>query len=455
MNVAFNKIDNVTAKITLSIEEADYLDGYKKNLKEAGKKYQVPGFRPGHVPAGMLKKMFGTQAKANAIDEIIQEELFKAIQEQKLNILGQPLSANEEKIDLNDANLTFTFEVGFVNDINIEINKDITIPYYTIDVNDEMIDKQSDALRKRFSTQVAAEEADATAFVKMNVAELDENGAVKADGITSEGTSILLSHINDEETKNLFIGKKVGDKVVFNAEKASNNNAVELASLLSIEKEEAANVKSNFEATIESIKVAKDAEIGNELFEMAFGKECTTEEQYRANIKDMITKQLVGDSNYRFTVDTELVLEQKIGEIELPNEFLKRWLLTQDSKKYNAENIDAEYEKMVPGLKWQLIKETIVNKLGIKVEQEDVLVTAKILAAQQFAQYGMANVPEDVIERYAQQMLEDKQYGGNIRNQAVEDKMYGAIREQVTIEDKTVSVDEFNALFAPAEKEAE
>lgn len=448
MNVTFEKTGNVSAIITIDIALADYQDDYKKGLNKAGRDYKIPGFRPGHVPASLLQKYFGKNVKADVIDKLVGNALYDKITEEKLSVLGQPMSANDEAIDLDKDDVTFKFEVGFAPEINATVDNETVIPYYNITVADEMVEKQLGMLQDQFGSQVDGDTTNAEAFVKGTATELNEDGSVKEGGIVAEGTSILISYVKDEEQKNLFLDKHVGDKVVFNPAKAYNDSAMELASLLSIEKGEAETVKSNFEFAIAEIKVKKQAELNQEFFDMAFGKDKVTDvEQAKAEVKSFIEANLKRDSNFRFTIDAEKVLEEKAGDIELPTEFLKKWLLKQDEKKYNAENIDAEYDKMVPGLKWQLIKESIVKAADVKIEDEDVTNAAKAVAAGQFAQYGMGNVPDDVLDRYAKQILENKDYRNNIVNQAVEEKMYAYIREKASVEEKSVSVDEFNALF--------
>ncbi len=452
MNVTFEKTGNVSAIITIDIALDDYQNDYKKGLNKAGRDYKIPGFRPGHVPASLLQKYFGKNVKADVIDKLVGNALYDKITEEKLSVLGQPISANDEAIDLDKDDVTFKFEVGFAPEINANINNETVIPYYNIAVADEMVEKQLGMLQDQFGSQVDGDTTDAESFIKGTATELNEDGTAKEGGIVAEGTSILISYVKDEEQKNLFLDKHIGDKVVFNPAKAYNDSAMELASLLSIEKDEAENVKSNFEFAIAEIKLKKPAELNQEFFDMAFGKDKVTDvEQAKAEVKSFIEANLKRDSNFRFTIDAENVLEKNAGDIELPSEFLKKWLLKQDAKKYNAENIDAEYDKMVPGLKWQLIKEAVVKEADIKIEDEDVTNAAKAVAASQFAQYGMGNVPDDVLARYAKQLLENKDYRNNIVNQAVEEKMYAYIREKVSVEEKTVSVDEFNALFEAKE----
>lgn len=441
------KIDNVTGNITVSIEEKDYQDKVAKDLKEIGLKHKIDGFRPGKVPAGILKKMFGKQVLLDVVNRETYDALIKYIEDNKLNILGEPIIDAVKEIDFeNDKDFTFNFEVGFAPQVEVKLDKKIKVPYYTIDVDQEMIDRQDEMFRQRFGAQVPGEEVDKKALVKGAMFELNEDGTVKEGGIAVASGIVSPEYFKSEDERAKFIGKKVNDKVVFNPWNTCEGNIAEMASMLNVDKANA-DVKSNFEITISEIIVLKPAELNEEFFNNVFGKDTVkTEEEYFAKVKEMIANQLKNDSNYRFTVDAEEVIKKHVGNMELPSAFLKKWLLKQD-EKHNPETIDEEFAKMVPSLEWQLIKEALMKELGVKVEESDLLAVAKFAAAQQFAQYGMTNMPDDVVEKYAQDILANKEYRKNIVDRAVEDKLFAAVKEAVSLTDKTVTVKEFNALF--------
>lgn len=449
------KVGNVDGLITVSLEANDYQDKVKKELKEFSRRRPEKGFRPGFVPMGLLQKKYGKEALVEVINRESYEALVGYIRDNKLNILGDPMLSNAEELKFEDGNdFVLKFEVGIAPEINYVLDQNTEIPYYNIEVDQEMIDRNDKALLKRYGKQVAGEEVDETALVKGAMVELNEDGSAKDGGITVENTIVSPQHFSDEEQKGLFAGKKVGEEVVFNPWKTCNGNAAELASMLNKEKEEVAEMKSDFKMTIKEILVVKDAEHNQEFYDEAFGKDnVKTEEEYFAKLKENLTNQLKGDSNYRFTIDAEKAIKEKVGSLELPAAFLKKWLLKQDSKR-DASKIDEDFEKMVPGLEWQLIKEKLVKDLAIKIEDADMLNIAKLIAFQQFAQYGMNNVPDDVVERYAKEILDNKEYRQRIAERAVEDKMYAGIKEAVNIEEKTVSVDDFNALFKAEEDTA-
>lgn len=448
MNVTLDRIDNVNGVITLSIEEKDYQDKVKKELKQIGIKHPLPGFRPGHVPAGLLQKKYGKEVLVEVVNREIYDNLVNYIQENKLNILGEPIIANADEVNFDTMkDFSFKFEVGFAPEVSLTLDKSVSIPYYNIEVDQKMIDQQNEMFCKRFGKQVKGEQVDATALVKGSMVELDENGAVKDGGINVESTIVAPQYFKSEDEKAKFTDKKVGEEVVFNPWNTCNGNQAEMTSMLNIDKEQA-DVKSDFKLTITEILVNQAAELNQELFDGVFGKDnVKTEEEYFAKLKEMIAAQLVNDSNFRFTMDAEKVLREQVGTLVLPTEFLKKWLVRQDNK-YTAENIDEEFTKMVPQLEWQLIKEQAAKQLEVKVNDDDLLADAKRIAYQQFAQYGMANVPEDMLEKYAKDILENKEYRQQIVQQSVDNKLYSAIKDAVTLEEKTVNVEAFNALFA-------
>ena len=447
MNVTLDRIDSVNGVITLSIEEKDYQEKVKKELKQIGIKHPLPGFRPGHVPAGLLQKKYGKEVLVEVVNREIYDNLVNYIQESNLNLLGEPIISNGDEVDFDTMkDFTFKFEVGFAPAVNLTLDNTVTVPYYNIDVDQKMVDQQNEMLCKRFGKQVKGEQVDATALVKGSMVELDENGAVKEDGLNVEATIVAPQYFKNEDEKAKFADKKVGEEVVFNPWATCEGNLSELSSMMNVDREQA-DIKSDFKLTISEILVNKPAELDQELFDAVFGKDtCKSEEEYTAKLKEMIAAQLVNDSNYRFTIDAENVLRAQVGALELPTEFLKKWLVRQDNK-FTAENIDEEFTKMVPQLEWQLIKEEAAKKLEVKVAEEDLLANAKNIAYQQFAQYGMANVPADMIEKYAKEMLENKDYRSQIVQQAVDNKLYAEIKSAVNIEEKTVSAEEFNALF--------
>ena len=451
MNITLNKIDNVNAKITVQLDEKDYQDKVKKTLKQINMSRPEAGFRPGKVPAALIEKKYGKAVKFDVINKEVGDALYNYIKENGLQVLGNPLPEHGEDYDLDKTEFTFNFNVGLAPEINTHVNKDMTIPYYTIEVSEEMVSRQDEMFRKRYGAQVPGEAVEPNALVKGVIRELNEDGSVKEDGVVVENGIVSPQYFKNEEQRNLFMDKKLGDVVVFNPAATCDSNVTELSSMLNISKEDAAEKKGDFNMEIKEIIVMRPAELNEEFFTNVFGQDKVhNEEEYKEELKKMIAQQLTADSNYRFTIDSKEVIMNAVGALELPDAVLKDYLKTQNDK-LTDENIDEEYSRMRPDLEWQLVREAIAKQLNLKVEEEDILNVAKMIAQNQFAQYGMTNLPDDVLEKYGRDMMKDERSREHIVNQAVDMRLYAGIKETVNIEAKTVNVEQFNELFKPAE----
>ena len=306
-----------------------------------------------------------------------------------------------------------------------------------------MINKQAEAYKNRFGKQEEGEVIAENDIAKGKMVELNEDGTVKEGGIVVESGMISPRYTKNEGERAKFIGVKKGEKVVFNPSVASEGNDTEVASMLHIKKEEAAEVKSNFEMEITSILAFKPAEMGQELFDAAFGKDNVKDEaDFRAKIAEMLKEQIAPEADYKFAMDARTYIESKVGELEFADAMLKRWLKFSD-KENKIENVDEEYAKMLPDLKWQLIKEQIVKDAEIKVEKADIEEMAKKATKMQFAQYGMANVPEDLLQKYAEDMMKDKNIVNNMLDRVMEEKIVEVIKSKVTLENKQVTLEDF------------
>ena len=453
MNVSHQNTDNLNAVISIEISKADYQDKVDKSLRAYGQKANIPGFRKGKVPFSILTKMFGKSVRVEEINRLVSEALYNYIRDNKLNILGEPMTAEDMTVDLDaQDDFTFRFDVALAPELNVKVDKSIKVPYYTITVDDDMVKRQDESFRARFGKQVSVDEStDEKDLIKGSMVELSSDGTPLEGGITVESTIVSPNYFKSDDEKAKFAGVKKGDKVVFNPSKSCNASVAELASMLNIDKEKAANVTSDFEMTVTDITHLQPAELDQEFFDSVFGKDTVkTEEEYLAKIHEMIAHQLVPESDYRFSLDSRAAIEKAAGDFELPDAFLKRWLLATD-KERKAETIDDDYSRMVPDLKWQLIKEQIVKQFDIHVDDNDLKAMAKRVAASQFAQYGMTGVPDDVLERYGNEMLSNKDTRSRLINQATEMKIQTAIKESVTLNHKEVSMEKFQKLFEAAE----
>lgn len=448
MNVRLDKNGNVSGVLTISLVEEDYQDEVKKQLSLLGRRRPIKGFRPGHVPASLLKKHYGGQVTAEVVDEIVSRELTNYIRENNIDLLGEPMLSKDTKVDLvNEKNFEFKFDLGFAPEFELKLDKRVKVPYYNIEVSQAMVDDQSNAYKKRFGTQVPGDVSTEDALLRGSMEELDKDGNVMDGGIKVERTIVSPKYLKDEVEKAKFVGLKVNDTITFNPRVSSGSNVTEMAAMLAIDKDQAENVESDFTFKVEEILVNKDAELGQELYDMVFGKDVVkTEEDYYAKIKEMLAGQLKSDSNYRFTIDAEKVLVKKVGELELPDEFLKRYLMSIN-KDTEPSKIEEEYPRTRGEIVWQLIKEKVAKQYDVKIEKEDQMRLARIYAAQQFAQYGIGNVPDETLDRYAGELMENKDYAKEINRRAFEDKVFATIRDNVSLTEKDVTAEEFNKLF--------
>lgn len=446
MNITLNNIDKVNAEITAVIEPADYTEKYNKALKDAKKKINMPGFRPGMVPVGLIKKQFGVSILAEEVNKILQDGLFGYIRDNKVNMLGEPLPTEENnKVELVEGGtFTFKFEIAIAPEFKAELVKDDKIAYYNVEVSDDMVESQINAYRQQGGSyqQLGADETyQDNDMIKGIISEVGVENPV-----TAEDVVLLPKYFKNDEQKALFEGVKPNTVITFNPSVAYDNNEAELTSLLKVAKEDALNHKGDFTLQITEITRFALGPIDQELFDRVFpGGEVTTEEDFRARIKAVIASQFAKDSDYRFLIDVRKYLTDKIGKLEFPDEKLKKIMLSNVNG--DQEKVDQNYEKSIEELTWHLIKEQLVAENEIKVDDKDVREMAKEVTKMQFAQYGMINIPDEYIEGSVKEMLKKRETVDNLIDRCIEVKLGAAIKEKVTLSEKTVTAEEFNKLF--------
>ncbi len=451
MNVSFEKVDKVNALLTIQIEKADYEKKVATALKDFRKKASLPGFRPGMVPVALLKKRFGIEILTEQVNKILGEEVNKYIHEQKINILGEPLP-NEEKQEPIDfetqENFTFIYDLALTPEFDATLSEKDTLDYYQIEVTDEMVNRQVENYAQRGGQYNKVDEYKDGDMVKGILAQLDAEGNVLEGGIQVEGAVMLPNYMKNDDEKAKFNGSKVNDVLVFNPAKAYENSNVEISSLLKISKEEAAEMKADFSYQITEMTRHEASAINQELFDKILGEGVvSSEEEFRAYIKKQMEDQFVIDSEYKLVLDLRTYLTERVGKLEFPEATLKRYMTLANQDK-DAEFIEKTFAPSLEDLKWHLIKGQLSEQFDIDVNQEDVLKTAKIATRIQFAQYGMMNIPEEVLMNYAQEMLKNKQQVDTMVARTIENKIAEKAMEVVTLNRKTISLDEFNNMFA-------
>ena len=450
MNISLQNVDSVSALLTVNIEKADYQERVEKVLKNYRKQAAIPGFRKGMVPMSLIKKQFGKAVLAEEVDKLMQEKVNAYIQENKVNMLGMPLP-NEEKMQPIDFDsqetFEFVFDIALAPEFKAEISEQDTLDYYTIEVANELIDQQVTMYTQRAAKYDKVEQYEDKDMLKGLLAELDENGSTKEGGIQVEGAVMMPSYMKNDDQKNIFNGAKVNDVLVFNPFTAFDGNEAELASLLKIQKEEVAEKKGNFSFQVEEITRMVPAAVDQALFDQVFGEGAVhSEEEFRNKIREGVATQFEADSNYKFLIDVRNYLTNKIGKLEFPDALLKKIMFLNNQEKgeaFVAEN----YDKSIEELTWHLIKEQLIEANEIKVEQADLLEIAKENTRIQFAQYGMLNIPEEMLENYAKEMMKKKESVEALFNRAIESKLAAALKNKVTLNHKNVTMEEFNGMI--------
>ena len=454
MKITFEKIDDCNGKLIVNVEEADYAAKVNEELKKIGKTHNIPGFRKGHISVAQLRSRFGKQVKSDVLNHEVYEAAVKYIVDNKINILGQPIPEDVKEINLDDKDYTFVYDLGFAPDFTVELDKNVTLPYYQIEVTDKMMEEQDKSLRERFGAQVPGEEIDEKAVVKGTIMELNPDGTVKEteDAVQVINGIVAPFYFKSKDEEQKFIGKKINDKVVFNPYASCEGNAAELASMLNIDKEKAEDYKGDFEMAISEIIVVKLAEHNQEFFDSVFGRDKVhNEEEYNDALKAMIAGSFRSNTDYFFNVEArKYFLDKYADQIKLPAEFLKRWLKMNNPEAAADTDWDKEFEQMIPQIKWQLISDRIAEQLGVKVEEEDLLARARFIAQQQFAQYGIYNMDEETLNDTAKRILSDKNYRRRIAEEVGELKLFAFIREAVNIDNKNVSMEEFVKMVNPS-----
>lgn len=449
MNVTKQVVNDTQIVLSLDIEKADYAEAVEKALKDVRKKVNMPGFRKGMVPAGLVKKMYGTEVTVDEVNKLINSTMYNYISENKLNVLGEPMvNGEQEPVDFATAEqFTVKFDVALAPEFELKLNKTVKVPYYTIAVDEKMMNDQVAALRNQFGETIQTEEVADNDVIKGDIAELDLNGNIVEGGIIAEGTTIYPRYMTSDDEKKKFNGAKKLTSVDFNPAAAYNNNKNEIASLLQKKADEVEGLTANFRFTITEINHRKEAEMIEEFFKQVFGAECTTEEAFLAKVKEGIASQLVVNSEYKFSVDAQAVLKNKVGKLAFPEEFLKKWLLQKDENR-DAAKLEEQFPQMMEDLTWQLIEEKIVAANEVKLTDDDIKAEALNSVRAQMAQYGMNNIPEEYVIQYAESLMKEEKQRGQYRDQAMTRKIMAIIKESVKLDEKEVSVDEFQKLFA-------
>ena len=451
MKITFECADKLNGLLTMTVEAADYQEAVEKTLKNYRKKAQVPGFRPGMVPMGMIKKQYGTAVKVEEVNKLLSQKLYEYIQENNIKMLGEPLPNEEKQIPQDfekDADLTFVFDIAVAPEFKAELTDKDKIDYYTITINDKMIDDQVQMYASQGGEFVKADVFSGNDTITGDLREVDAEGNTKEGGVVTEGAMVMPAYIKVDDQKKLFDGAKPGDIITFNPKKAYPDNDAEVAALLKTEKDNVKDLNSDFSYQITEIRHFQPAEVDQKLFDRVFGEGTVKDEkEFREKIKENITPQLQQNSDWKFLQDVRQYMENKVGKLEFPEALLKR-VMIQNNKDKGADYVEKNFEGSIKELGWHMIKEQLVAANNIKVEDADLKAVAKEAIRAQFAQYGMSNIPDDVLENYAAEQLKKRENIDNFVDRAVDLKLTETLKKVVKLNEKSVTFEEFSKLMS-------
>lgn len=443
MNITLEKIDAVNAVVTAEITPEDYQEKVKKAIKDFRKNANMPGFRKGMVPEGLIKKQYGLSILAEEVNKTLQESLYNYIRDNKVNMLGEPLSSEENNnIELVDGGtFTFKFDIALAPEMNVELTKKDKVEYYNVEVTDQMLDQQVDMYRQRGGSYKPVDDYQDNDMLKGVMTELDVETPV-----TAEGVVMLPKYMKNDDQKKLFEGAKVNDVIRFNPTTAYEGNETELSSLMKVDKEKVAEHKGDFNFQITEITRFVPGDLNEELFQQVFpGSDIKTEDDFRKRVREGIESRYQKDSDFRFLIDVRNYLTKKIGKLEFPDEKLKKIML--NNAKGDEQKVEENYDKSIEELTWHLIKEKLVEQTGVKVDDKDVVEMAKDVTRMQFAQYGMMNIPDEYLEGSVKEMMKKRETVDNLIDRCIEVKLGTALKDIVTLKEKKVTPEEFNKLF--------
>ena len=446
MNISLQTEDKLNGIITAVVEPEDYQEGVKKQIKEFKKTANIPGFRKGMVPEGLIRKKYGVGILAEEVNKVMQTKLYDYIKENKVNMLGEPLPTEENNnVELIDGNsFTFTFEIAIAPEFKVELSKKDKLEFYNVTVDDKIVDNQVEMYRQRGGNYEKVDSYEDNDMIKGSIEELDDKGNVIEDGVKAEGVVMLPKYFKNEGQKKLFANAKTNEVIKFNPSVAYDNSEAELASFMKIDKEEVANHKGEFQITVNEITRYVPGPLNQALFDQVFpGGDVKTADEFKGKIKAQIEEQFAKDADYKFLTDLKKYLIDKIGDVKFPDEKLKK-IMRANAK--SDEEVEEHYDKNVEMLKWHLIKEQLVEQTGVKVDDQDVIEMAKEVTRMQFAQYGMINIPDQYLDDSVKEMLKKRETVDNLIDRCIEMKLAAAVKELVSLKNKKITSEEFNKL---------
>ncbi len=447
MNISLERAENAVAgKLTVTVNKEDYQDKVVTSLKKIKQKVQMPGFRKGMVPMGLVQKMYGTEVKAEEIQKLLTDTVNEYIGNEKLNVLGEPMLAddNSQMNIESDEEFNIKFDLVFAPEISVKLDGRTTVDYYNINVDNDAVNKQVEQYSRQNGTHVEADEFTEDDLLKGSLVENAEGeNALRIDEV-----SLMPRFFSNDEQKGLFVSAKKDSDVVFSPSKAYDGREAELASLFKTTKEEAVKHNGDFTFHINVINHFEPAKVDKSLFDAVYhGADIKTEEEFVAKVKSDMEEQYRQDSDYKFLIDLKAVAMKKAGELPLAEDLLKKMALQNTKSEETKKQIEEHFADYLTDLRWSLVRKDLVKSFGIKIDEAAMMSASKKLIRIQMAQYGILNLPEEQLEQFAAERIKDsKAYDGILTN-AIDSALVNAAKKVVKLKESSVSITEFNKMF--------
>jgi trigger factor len=448
MNITRENIGQLNALLKIDVKKSDYEENVEKVLRDYRRKANVKGFRPGMVPIGLIRKMYGKAVQLEEINKLVSDNIRNYLADEKIDILGDPLPKEDENqlIDFDTMeDFSFTFELGLAPQFEISLSKENKVEYYELEIDEKMRTDYISNYTRRYGEFRNFDITGDTDMLKGNIEALDDAGNVVPEGLSAENAALTISVIKDENIKKEFSGKNVGDSVDFDLRKALPND-YEIAGILRKQKEEVAEINGRFRYTINEINRFIPAEVNKELFDKIYGEDVVkTPEEFNAKIEEEIANNMKKESEYKLLIDIKKLALEKT-EFPLPEEFLKKWLL-KVNEKTTEEQIEKEFDSFRTDLKWQLIRNKVAKDNEIKITEEELHAEAENITRYQFQQYGLFYATDEQIHNYAHELLNREEDAKRIAEKILEEKAVEKLKEVVSLETRKITLEEFNKLF--------
>jgi trigger factor len=443
MKITQNNINDLQAELKVVITPEDYQEKVDKELKNYRKNAEIPGFRKGKVPMSVINKKYRIPVLVDQVNKLLQEDLYKYISSEKVKVLGSPMPKDSQQVDWeNTSTFTFEFEIGLSPDLDVKITKKDKVKYYQIQADNKLVDNYANDIAKRYGAMSKPEISEEGDLVFCEIVQIDVDGNVMENGVRNEAT-VSMDFISDKKIKKQFIGVTEGDSFTVNVMKAFTNHT-DLSSMLNITHDQLHDLSSeDFQFTVKNVSRIKPSEMNQELFEKVYGKDSVkTEKEFKERIKDEAERSFVPESDRMLKNDVVTYLIDKI-KFDMPDEFLKRWLVHTSEKKVTLEQIESEYDMYSKSLRWQLIENNILENYNVKVSTEEVENHTKSLITMQMQQYGQPVPQEDKMNEIVSSILKKEDERKKIYDQLYDVKSLEVYKENFKLTEKAISYDDF------------